>query len=88
MKISGHPSGKEMNVSTKLVMGRQKEKEMRRILKEANGLEKRLCEIQIQPAGVAWSSIKHCAVSQKMAFMDQRRHERCRGRMRWTLSPQ
>lgn len=69
----------EMNVWTKLVMGRQKEKEMRRILKEANGLEKRLCEIQIQPAGVAWWSVKHCAVSEKMAFMDQSHHKRCQG---------
>lgn len=68
----------EMNGWTKLVMGRQKEKEMRRILKEANGLEKRLCEIQIQPAGVAWWSVKHCAVSEKkMAFMDQSHLKRC-----------
>lgn len=67
----------EMNGWTKLVMGRQKEKEMRRILKEANGLEKRLCEIQIQPAGVAWWSVKHCAVAEKMAFMDQSHLQRC-----------
>lgn len=58
-------------------MKRENQKEMRDTLREANDLEKWLDEIQIQQAMVDWWSVKHSAVSQKIAFMDQSCQRRC-----------